>query len=137
MGTFTKSQFFSKLRQVLRGGFRYYLPMQEALKRARRHSESDNKRLKWEFCCNNCKQWLDRKSVEIDHKTPTGALSDWCDVVPFIQKLTAENPDDYQILCKTVKDKKGNIIKVGCHQLKTNEEKEQRKTSSNSENSDK
>ena len=49
MGTMSKSEFFSKIRLVLRKGFMFYLPMQEALKRASRPSQSDNKRIKTEY----------------------------------------------------------------------------------------
>jgi len=111
MGLWTKSMFFGKIRQVLRNGFRYYKPIQQALLDARRPSESDNKKLKWEFQCAHCLKWFDRKSVEIDHKIECGSLKDWEDVVPFIQKLTAEDPKMYQVLCKK------------CHKVKTEEYK--------------
>lgn len=108
MGLWTQSMFFSKIRQILRNGFRYYKPLQQALINARRPSQSDNKKLKFQYQCNMCKQWFDRKSVEIDHLQECGSLRNWDDVVPFIQRLTAENPEDYQILCKEK-----------CHPLKT------------------
>lgn len=116
MGTLTKSGFFSKIRSVLRGGFRYYKPMMEALKLASRPSQNkSNRRLKTEFLCAICGQWNKRADVQIDHKVECGSLSDWDDVVPFIKRLTAENPDDYQILCKE------------CHIKKTIEYKKNKK----------
>jgi 5-methylcytosine-specific restriction endonuclease McrA len=106
-GTMTESQYFSKIRSILRSGFRYWKPMQLALEKASRPSQSLNKRIKKEYQCAKCKKWYKRADVEIDHKEECGSLSNYEDIVPFIQRLTKENIDAYQILCKP------------CHKLKT------------------
>ena len=107
--TMTESQFFSKIRSVLRSGFRYWKPMQLALEAASRPSQSTNKRIKKEYQCNHCKKWYKRLDVEIDHKIECGSLITYEDIVPFIQRLTPENINAFQILCKP------------CHKIKTNE----------------
>jgi 5-methylcytosine-specific restriction endonuclease McrA len=106
-GTMTESQYFSKIRSILRSGFRYWKPMQLALEAVSRPSQSLNKRIKKEYQCAKCKKWYKRADVEIDHKIECGSLSTYEDIVPFIQRLTKENVDAYQILCKP------------CHKLKT------------------
>jgi 5-methylcytosine-specific restriction endonuclease McrA len=106
-GTMTESQYFSKIRSILRSGFRYWKPMQLALEAASRPSQSLNKRIKKEYQCAKCKKWFKRADVEIDHKVECGSLTNYEDIVPFIQRLTKENVDAYQILCKP------------CHKLKT------------------
>jgi 5-methylcytosine-specific restriction endonuclease McrA len=106
-GTMTESQYFSKIRSILRSGFRYWKPMQLTLEAASRPSQSLNKRIKKEYQCAKCKKWHKRADVEIDHKEECGSLSSYEDIVPFIQRLTKENIDAYQILCKP------------CHKLKT------------------
>jgi 5-methylcytosine-specific restriction endonuclease McrA len=106
-GTMTESQYFSKIRSILRSGFRYWKPMQLTLEAASRASQSLNKRIKKEYQCAKCKKWYKRADVEIDHKEECGSLSSYEDIVPFIQRLTKENIDAYQILCKP------------CHKLKT------------------
>ena len=106
-GTMTESQYFSKIRSILRSGFRYWKPMQLALEKSSRPSQSLNKRIKKEYQCAKCKKWYKRADVEIDHKQECGSLSNYEDIVPFIQRLTKENIDAYQILCKP------------CHKLKT------------------
>ena len=106
-GTMTESQYFSKIRSILRSGFRYWKPMQLALEAASRPSQSLNKRIKKEYQCAKCKKWYKRADVEIDHKVECGSLTNYEDIVPFIQRLTKENVDAYQILCKP------------CHKLKT------------------
>jgi 5-methylcytosine-specific restriction endonuclease McrA len=106
-GTMTESQYFSKIRSILRSGFRYWKPMQLTLEAASRPSQSLNKRIKKEYQCAKCKKWYKRADVEIDHKEECGSLSSYEDIVPFIQRLTKENIDAYQILCKP------------CHKLKT------------------
>ena len=99
-GTMTESQYFSKIRSILRSGFRYWKPMQLALEASSRPSESTNKRIKKEYQCNHCKQWFKRADVEIDHIEEAGSLNNYDDIVPFIQRLTKEDISSYQILCK-------------------------------------
>ena len=107
-GTMTESQFFSKIRSSLRQSFRYWKPMQNALELASRPSQSLNKRLKKEYQCAKCKNWFKRDDVQIDHIEECGSLNKYEDIVPFIIKLTKENPKDYQILCKAHHKEKTN-----------------------------
>ena len=119
-GTLTESAYFSKIRSTLRNGFRWYKPMMKALENASRSSQSKNKKLKKEYQCNICKNWFPRNLVSIDHKIPCGSLSCYEDIVPFIKRLTEENVNGYQILCKNK-----------CHKEKTQKEKEERKIKKN------
>lgn len=113
--TMTESQYFSKIRSILRSGFRYWKPMQQALELASRPSQNVNKRIKKEYQCNHCKNWFKRADAEIDHKIECGSLSTYDDIVPFIQRLTPENVNAFQILCKT------------CHKVKTDLYKQNKK----------
>ena len=113
--TMTESAYFSKIRSVLRSGFRYWKPMQEALNAASRPSQSSNKRLKKEYQCAHCKKWFKRADVQIDHLIPCGSLRGYDDIVPFIQRLTKEGKEAYQILCKPH------------HKEKTQQERKERK----------
>lgn len=99
-GTMTESQYFSKIRSILRNGFRYWKPMQIALQKASRPSQSINKRIKKEYRCAKCENWFIRTQVEIDHIEEAGSLRSYEDIVPFIQRLTKEETNGYQILCK-------------------------------------
>lgn len=99
-GTMTESQYFSKIRSILRSGFRYWKPMQLALEKSSRPSQSLNKRIKKEYQCAKCKNWFKRADVEIDHIEEAGSLNKYEDIVPFIQRLTKEDISSYQILCK-------------------------------------
>lgn len=114
--TITNSQYFSKIRSILRSGFRYWKPMQLTLEAASRPSKNINKRIKKEYQCNHCKQWFKRTDVEIDHIIEAGSLSCYEDIVPFIQRLTQEGIENYQILCKTP-----------CHSNKTKAFKESKR----------
>ena len=98
-GTFTESQYFSKIRAVLRNGFRYYKPMYVALELASRPSQSLNKRIKKEYKCSQCLKWYKRAAVEIHHTEECGSLNSYEDIVPFIKRLTKEDPSAYQIVC--------------------------------------
>jgi len=76
----------------------YWKPIQECKLAARRKSQSDNKRLKWEYQCKICEEWLPEKQVQINHIEPCGTLRCYDDIVPFIKRLTAEN--GFECLCK-------------------------------------
>lgn len=115
-GKMTESEYFSKIRSCLRHGFMYWHPMMLALKKVSRPSQSENKRLKTEYQCESCKEWYKRADVHIDHKIECGSLKTYEDIVPFIQRLTVEDPNMFQVLCK----KK-------CHQKKTNTERKTKK----------
>jgi len=113
-GTWSEARYFQQIRSHLRNAFRYWKPITQCKLDARRPSQSENKRLKWEFQCNKCKEWHPSKNVQVDHRIPCGSLKCYDDVVPFIKRLTAE--EGYELLCKD------------CHQKKTNKEREDAKT---------
>jgi 5-methylcytosine-specific restriction endonuclease McrA len=98
--TLSESEYFSKIRSALRKAFTYWKPAQIALKKASRPNQSDNKRLKFEFQCAECKNWFKRDDVHIDHIIECGSLKGYDDIVPFIMRLTTENVEDFQVLCK-------------------------------------
>ncbi len=111
--TWSESEYFSRVRSALRRVFRYWIPMQLALKEASRPSQSANKRLKTEYLCAKCGKWRKRLDVQIDHIEECGSLNSYQDIVPFLQRLTKEEPEAYQILCKDTchKEKTAEYIK--------------------------
>lgn len=114
-GTWTEAEFFQRVRSALRRAFRFWIPMQQALKKASRPSQSENKRLKTEYQCKQCKGWFKRTDVEIDHIEECGTLMKYEDITPFLQRLTVEDVSAFQILCKP------------CHKEKTKKYLEWRK----------
>jgi len=98
--TMTESEYFGRIRSALRNSFKYWKPMQEALHKASRPSQSLNKRLKKEYQCAKCKKWFKRQAVEIDHIQECGSLKSYEDIVPFLMNLTKEDVNAFQILCK-------------------------------------
>lgn len=120
MFTWTEAKYFGTIRSALRRAFRYYRPMQEALNLASRPYVGTNKLQKKEFLCAHCNKWFKRSDVEIDHKLELGELRKYEDIVPFIQRMTVEDPDEYQILCKkdhlvkthTARDKRKELRKT-------------------------
>lgn len=113
--TWTESQYFGAIRSALRGKFRWWVPMTKVLNKARRKYVGRNKRIKWEYQCAECKEWNIRDKVHMEHKIPCGSLTSYDDIVPFVQRLTTENEDDFQVLCKV------------CHQKKSTAERKERK----------
>lgn len=78
---------------------------------ARRPNQSDNKRLKWEYQCNHCKQWFPEKEIQVDHVIECGSLKSADDLVGFLERLTPEDVNAYQVLCKP------------CHKARTQEQR--------------
>jgi len=91
--TWSESEYFSRVRSALRRVFRYWIPMQLALKAASRPSQSDNKRLKTEYLCAKCGKWRKRADVQIDHIEECGSLNSYNDIVPFFSVVTVWNFD--------------------------------------------
>jgi hypothetical protein len=52
-----------------------------------------------------------RKDIQIDHKLACGSLRCVEDIGPFLERLTAEQPEAYQVLC------------TNCHKTKTQNER--------------
>ena len=84
-------------------------PKFEALRRAQRPSQSDNKKLKWEYQCAHCLTWNRGDNVSVDHITPWGdpwgmSFQDAC-------RALLVSVDELQVLCDP------------CHTAKTETEK--------------
>lgn len=120
-GTWTEAAFFGRIRGALRKTFAAWVPMKQALIASRRPSQrTDRPMLKFEYECASCHQWFalkeegpeGKKLVQVDHKLRAGSLRSYEDLPGWIARLTDEDPNAYQIVC------------IPCHQLKTNEERD-------------
>lgn len=109
----TEARYYQFLRSALRAAWSKWPPKFDVLKRARRPSQSSNKRLKHEFQCNECKQWFAQKDVAVDHIEPVGTLRSHDDLPTFCQRLFV-GVEKLQVLCD------------GCHARKTALERTQR-----------
>lgn len=110
-GKWTEAAYFSAIRSALRAKFRFWGPAIAALKAAERPSRSKNKRLKHEYKCRKCRKWFPRKDVQIDHIVECGSLKSLDDIAGFVQRLTPESPDAFQVLCKTCHNQKSAIAR--------------------------
>ena len=99
-GEWSKSKYFAFIRNALRtASYKKYPPIvRQALEKAKRKSQSDNKRLRWEYTCANCGLWYPRKLVRVDHIYPVGSLLCYDDAPAYIARLFCE-PEDLRILC--------------------------------------
>lgn len=110
--TWTTAKYWGGVRSALRKLYRFqWVPAKMALERARRRYVGPNKLQKWEFRCAKCGAFFLRKDVELDHLVPCGSLRCAADIGPFLERLHAESPDSYQVICKP------------CHLIKTGEER--------------
>lgn len=108
--TWTTSQFWSFVRSGLRSKFNRWPPKLEAKKEARREYTGPNKRLKFEYLCDECKQWHQEKNVEMDHIVPCGSLKNFSDLPGFLERIACSK-EGFRCLCKP------------CHKLITKEQR--------------
>jgi len=114
LNTETNSEHMGKIRSALRRLSRFWKPALKSLEEAHRPYQGDNKRVKHEYQCSECKQWNIRKNVQINHVVPCGALKSYTDVPSFLERLFCEDVQGYSILC------------IECHKKETKEQKDDR-----------
>jgi 5-methylcytosine-specific restriction endonuclease McrA len=109
-GTMTESAFWSFIRSALRQKSRWWKPIAQAKQAAKRKYKGPNKRQKFEYLCNVCKQYFPDKEINVDHIVPAGTLRCANDLPGFVERLFCE-VNNLQVLCST------------CHNKKTQDEK--------------
>lgn len=109
-GTLSESAFWSFIRSALRNKSRWWKPISQAKMDARRPYSGPNKRQKFEYECNHCKQWFPEKQINVDHIIPAGTLTCSGDLPGFVERLFCE-VDNLQVLCEK------------CHNVKTQNER--------------
>jgi 5-methylcytosine-specific restriction endonuclease McrA len=77
---------------------------------SRRTYKGPLKRQKFEYQCNECKNWFAEKNINVDHMVPAGSLNCANDLPGFVERLFCE-ADNLQVLCSN------------CHNIKTQNEK--------------
>lgn len=117
----TEARFWGFIRSTLRAGTNRWPSKWKVLATAKRNSESTNKRLKYEYLCNHCGLYYPSANVSVDHIIPAGSLKSYDDLADFVRKLFV-GEEGLQVLCD------------GCHQAKTNREKETSKEERNKQN---
>lgn len=108
-GTMTKSAMMSFIRSGLRQKSRRWAPIYQCLARAKRPSQSKNKKLKNEFLCSMCGGWFAQADVQVDHIRAVGSLKELEDLPAFVRNLFCE-VDGLRVVC------------TDCHQIVTNEQ---------------
>lgn len=113
--------WFEMLRSFFRRAWSKFPERLAAIQNAKRPSKSVNKKLKWEYQCNICKNWYQWKTkqqvkksggvgLSVDHITPAGTFLEPKDFMTFIPQLFCSRTG-LQVLCDV------------CHDKKTSEEK--------------
>ena len=86
----TESQFWSFIRSALRQKSRWWIPILEAKRKVKRPYKGANKRQKFEYQCNHCKEWFADKNCQVDHIEPAGTLKSAADLAAFVENLFCE-----------------------------------------------
>lgn len=109
-GSMTESAFWSFIRSALRQKSRWWKPIMFCKQAAKKIYKGPNKRQKFEYQCNECRQWFPEKHINVDHIVPAGSLNCAADLPGFVERLFCEM-DGLQVLCSA------------CHDIKTKNEK--------------
>lgn len=117
-GTMTESAFWGFIRSGLRQKSRWWKPITECKAKAKRAYKGSNKRQKFEYQCNQCKDWFPDKKINVDHIMPAGTLTCAQDLPGFVERLFCE-VDNLQVLCEA------------CHNIKTQAERDESKSNKN------
>ena len=112
-GTMSEAAFWSFIRSALRQKSRWWKPISQAKINVKRNYKGTNKRQKFEYQCNHCKQWFAEKETAVDHMIPAGALNCAEDLPGFVERLFVE-VEHLQVLCDV------------CHGIKTQKEKNEK-----------
>lgn len=112
-GTMSESAFWSFIRSALRQKSRWWAPISQAKALAKRKYNGINKRQKFEYQCNHCKNYFPEKLINVDHIEPAGSLNCAKDLPGFVERLFCE-VDKLQVLCSD------------CHNAKTQLEKKKK-----------
>ena len=104
-GTMTENAFWSFIRSALRQKSRWWKPVTLCKENAKRNYHGPNKRQKYEYQCNSCKNWFAATSINVDHICPAGSLNSAQDLPEFVERLFCE-VDNLQVLCKDCHDEK-------------------------------
>lgn len=107
-GTFTEAQFFNWLRQKLRRASIAWRPINECRKKAKVPYVGENKRRKFSYVCNSCKEEFDAKSITVDHVQAIGSLQKFSDLPTFVERLFCEE-QFLQVLCSECHNKKTQL----------------------------
>lgn len=110
--TLTEAAYWGKVRSALRNAFRYWKPMDEA-KRLARRKHTGRGRHAYEYQCKKCKKWFKDADIQKDHTVPAGSLKNGDDLKGFLERLTPEK--GFQMLCRE-----------RCHKAKTAAERKAR-----------
>jgi 5-methylcytosine-specific restriction endonuclease McrA len=109
-GTMTESAFWSFIRSGLRQKSRWWKPITECKLKAKRKYKGPNKRQRFEYQCNICKEWFAEKNINVDHIIPAGSLNCAQDLPGFVERLFCEI-NNLQVLCTTCHDNKTKLDK--------------------------
>jgi hypothetical protein len=109
-GKWTEAQYWQAVRSALRRGFRFWKPIVDALKAAKTPFRGPHGQ-RFAYLCAGCGKLHPRKAVNVDHVVPCGQLRQLDHIAGFLERLTAERSEDFQVLCGS------------CHSTKTAKER--------------
>lgn len=107
-GTMSESAFWLFIRNALRRRSIVWKPIALCRERARRRYNGPNKRQKYEYQCNVCKNWFKGNEVAVDHIIPAGSLKSAQDLPHFVETLFCEI-DNLQCICTVCHNAKSLI----------------------------
>ena len=110
-GTWTEAEYWTRVRSALRKAFADWKPAKDAIRAATRPNtrRETHPRRQIEAVCESCHEpfWLEE--VQADHVVPCGSLRSADDLAGFLARLTPENVDAFQCVCKACHNEKTQL----------------------------
>lgn len=114
--TMTEAEFFAMILSALRRTTKFWKPKLQKLEEGKRLNQSDNKRIKYEYNCEQCLGWFKRSEIQLDHIINCGGINGYSKIEGWCKRAYVEK-DSFQRLC------------LACHTIKTNSERAAKKNS--------
>jgi 5-methylcytosine-specific restriction endonuclease McrA len=110
-GTMSEATFWQFIRNSLRRRSIVWKPISLCKERCKRRYTGVNKRQRFEYQCNVCKNYFKGTEIDVDHVIPVGSLQNANDLPHFVEALFCE-VDNLQCICRSCHDAKTKIDNV-------------------------
>ena len=101
--TMSNSAFFGMIRSALRQKSRWFKSISVAKERAKVSYIGPNKKRKWMYKCELCKELVSADFINVHHKNECGSLSSFEDLPGFTKRLFC-NSDELITICNNCHD---------------------------------
>lgn len=101
----SENAFWAMIKNCLRRQSRWWKPIKNTRDKVKRPYKGPNKRQRFEYQCNICKDYFPATQIQVDHIIPVGPLRCAEDLVGVVERLFCEE-QNLQCICTTCHSQK-------------------------------